>query len=115
LSTANGWKRQALPPFWCMDTTTFSRLIRWTPGCLPFEPEVRNGRYTGGVSNDKGVIIDQDCAGVSETDGALPVNVRFMIEARKRSAARPGAVMRANRTYLQQTLCSQRTVQCAYR
>ena len=50
---------------------------------LPFEPQVRDGRlYARGVSDDKGpmLIPIKVAQAFFETSGALPVNVKFLIE-----------------------------------
>src|SRR6185503_13776182 len=49
----------------------------------PFEPQIRNGRlYARGVSDDKGpmLIPIKIAQAFLETSGALPINVKFLIE-----------------------------------
>src|SRR5687768_3177569 len=56
----------------------------------PFEPSLRDGKLYGrGVSDDKGHIISRLFAidSLLETEGELPCNIKFIIEARKRQPA----------------------------
>src|SRR5215204_4144274 len=56
----------------------------------PFEPSLREGKLYGrGVSDDKGHIVSRLHAidALLETDGDLPCNIKFIIEAKKKQPA----------------------------
>ena len=70
-------------------TTTCSRRIRWRNGPLaPFEPTERGDDLFGrGTSDDKGQtwILVKAVEQLMHLDGALPVNVKFLIEGEEES------------------------------
>lgn len=70
----------------------------------PFEPTVRNGRiYARGATDDKGPLLVPLIAAEAflEQDGALPLNVRFLIEGEEEIGSRSlSAFLRTHRKEL---------------
>jgi acetylornithine deacetylase/succinyl-diaminopimelate desuccinylase-like protein len=75
------------------DVQPVDPVSQWTS--LPFEPTVRDGKiYARGATDDKGQLLGmiEAVKSVMAARGALPVNVRFLIEGEEESG---GAVIEA--------------------